>query len=133
MERCSAGENSDEELEGSEGAVSIPEYSLEPGCSVQVESDKPLDYFSLLITDDMLQHIVDQTNVHAEQFISSHDLAPHSRVRRWSKTVHDLNELKRFLAIIIVMGLVRYPQIENHWATMWPFTNAHCSSVSAHK
>ena len=96
-----------------------------------MEGDRPLDYLSLLITDDMLQHIVHQTNLYAEQFISSTELAPHSRVRRWGKLVHDLHELKRFLAIIIVMGLVRYPQIENHWATMWPFTNAHCSSVSA--
>ena len=132
-----AGEvDGSEEVESSEnldyeGADSVPEYTLEPGCSVPVEGDRPLDYLSLLITDDMLQHIVHQTNLNAEQFISSTELAPHSRVRRWAKMVHDLNELKRFLAIIIVMGLVRYPQIENHWATMWPFTNAHCSSVSA--
>ena len=74
---CYCEQNSDDELEGSEGAVSISD-TLEPGCSFQVESDRPLDYFSLLITDNMLQHIVDQTNLHAEQFISSHDLALHS-------------------------------------------------------
>lgn len=118
------------ELDDSEEHYSVPEYSLQPGCSVPVESERPLDYLSLLVTDDMLEHIATQTNLCAQQFISSNDLAPHSRVRRWSKGVHDLSELKRFLSIIIVMGLVRYPQIESHWATTWPFTNTHCSSVS---
>ena len=89
----SSGEaDSSEELDSIEGPDSVPEYTLEPGCSVHVEGDRPLDYLSLLITDDMLQHIVHQTNLNAEQFISSNDLAPHSRVRCWSKTVHDLND-----------------------------------------
>ena len=109
---------------------SVPTYTLEPGCSVLVEGDRPLDYLSLLVPDDMLEHIVSQTNLSVQQYISTNDLAPHSRVRLWSKSMHDLCELKRFLAIIIVMGLVRYPQIEDDWATLWPFTNSHCSSVS---
>ena len=107
----------------------VPEYTLQPGCSTSVDGESPLDFFSLLFTDEMLEHIVAQTNLNAQQFIDSHELAPHSRVRRWSKAVHDVNELRRFLAIIIVMGLVRYPQIEHHWATQWPYSNTHFSSV----
>ena len=120
----------DDETESTDGLDAIPDYTLQAGCSVSVEGESPLDYFSLLINDDMLQHIVTQTNLCARQFIDSHELAPHSRVRRWSKGVHDVNELRRFLAIIIVMGLVRYPQIEHHWATQWPYSNPHFSSVS---
>ena len=30
------------------------EYTLQPGCAVPVEGNRPLDYFSLLITEDML-------------------------------------------------------------------------------
>ena len=126
-----AGEDNSSENSGDDEMVnSVPTYTHEPGCSVLVEGERPLDYFSLLVTDDMLEHIVSQTNLSAQQYISTNDLAPHSRVRRWSKSTNDLCELKRFLAIIIVMGLVRYPQIEDHWATLWPFTNSHCSSVS---
>ena len=116
--------------ESTEGVNTIPEYTLQAGCSVSLEQERPLDFFSLLTTDDMLQHIVTQTNLSARQFIESHELAPHSRVRHWSKGVHDINELRRFLAIIIIMGLVRYPQIEHHWATQWPYSNPHFSSVS---
>ena len=113
-----------------EGLHTIPEYTLQAGCSASVEGENPLSFFSLLITDNMLEHIVAQTNLNAQQYIDSHDLAPHSRVRRWSKGLHDIDELRRFLAIIIIMGLVRYPQIEYHWGTQWPYSNSHFSSVS---
>ena len=76
--------------------------------------------------NSMLQYIVDQTNLYAQQFIESHELGPHSRVRYWYKTAHNISELLRFLAIIILMGLVRYPQIEHHWSTQWPYSTAHC-------
>ena len=56
----------------------LPEYTLTPGCSTSVEGNSPFNYFSLLMTPSILQHIVDQTNLYASQFISSHDLGPHS-------------------------------------------------------
>ena len=116
--------------DGTNEEGSVPQYCHQPGCTVAFESESPLQYFSLFFTPDMLQHIVEQTNLRAEQYISSHDLAPHSRIRLWSKGVHDIGELQRFLAMVIVMGLVRYPQIESHWSTMWPYSSSAFSSVS---
>ena len=116
---------------GSDDGDTLPEYTLQPGCAVHVEGNRPLDYFSLLVTEDMLQNTVTQTNLHAQLYIANNDIPPHSRVRRWSKSLFDVDELRRFFAIVILMGLVRYPQIDSHWAVLWPFTNTHCSTVSA--
>ena len=69
----------------------LPEYTLTPGCTASVEGSSPLSYFSLLLTDDMLHHIVDQTNLCANQYIGSHELGPHSRVRRWTKRTASLH------------------------------------------
>ena len=44
----------------------------------------------------------------------------------------DVAELLQFLAIVIVIGIVRYPQIEIHWSTLWLYSNAQFSSVSLH-
>ena len=88
----------DEEMQT--GAPSIPEYNLEPGCTTN-SGDNPVDYFGLLIDDDMLQDIVDQTNLSAD--LASHDLAPHSRIGRWRKSRHDISELKRFLVLVLIM------------------------------
>ena len=73
---------------------------------------------------------MDQTNLYAEQFIAFNDLGPHSCARRWTKRVFDVAELLQFLAMVVVMGIVRYPQIESHWSTLWPYSNAQFSSVS---
>ena len=120
----------DEEMQT--GAPSIPEYNLEPGCTPNC-GDNPVDYFGLLIDDDMLQDIVDQTNLSADQYLASHDLAPHSRIGRWRKSRHDISELKRFLVLVLIMGLIRVPQIENHWCVSWPYSSPAFSSVSEYE
>ena len=107
----------------------VPEYTDEAGCSALVEGETPLDFFQLIFTEEMMEQIVTQTNLYAEQFIESHELGPHSRVQQWSKETHDINELRRFLAIIILMGLIQYPQMESHWSSQWPYSTAHFSSV----
>ena len=57
-----------------------PKYTLQPGCSASVNGDSPLEYFLLPFDNTMLEHIVHQTNLNAQQFIDTHNLAPHSRV-----------------------------------------------------
>ena len=113
-----------------DSSPTVPDYTLQAECSVPVEVESPLDFFSLLLTEEMLQNIVTQTNLSAQQFVETHELPPHSRVRQWSKSVHDIDELRQFLAIVLIMGLVQYPQIEHHWSTQWPYSNTHFSSVS---
>ena len=62
--------------------------------------------------------------------MESHTLAPQSRKRQWQKVEHTVDELWKFLVLILVMGLVRYPTIERHWCTTWPCAIEGFSSVS---
>ena len=133
-----ADESSDEEQneeeqsneEDMEGVIPlIPSYTPEPGVSVTISGSRPLDIFRF-VNRDMLQHIVEQTNLNAEQYMSSHTLAPGSRIRQWLKQHHTLSELQRFIALILVMGLVRYPKVESHWSTSWPYATEAFSSVT---
>ena len=124
-------ESEGDQSSGEEDDVpSIPPYTLTSGCSASLPGNRPIDYFSLFVDESMLQHIVEQTILNSEQFMESHILAPHSRIRRWSKEEHTIAELRRFLALILVMGIVRYPQIESHWSTSWPYATDTFSSVS---
>ena len=108
----------------------VQPYTLESGCSVSFPENRPIDYFSQFVDESMLQHIVDQTKLYSEQFRASHTLTAHSRVRKWLKEEHTTAELRRFIALLIVMGIVRYPQIESHWSTSWPYATDAFSSVS---
>ena len=124
----SEGTGSDEDMQVE--VPSVPSYTLQVGVSATLSGTRPLDYFSLFMDDSMLQHIVAHTNLCAQQYMESHTLAPHSRKRQWQKEEHTLEELQRFLALILVMGLVHYPRVESHWNTSWPYATDTFSSVS---
>ena len=89
----------------------IPPYSMTSGCSATLAGNAPIDYFSLFVDDCMLQHIVDQTIINSKQFMESHTLGQHSWIRQVLKEEHTITELRRFLALIIIMGIIRYPQM----------------------
>ena len=49
---------SDSDFDEDDDAVTLPEYTLVAVCAVPVEGNRPLDYLSLLLTDDILGNIV---------------------------------------------------------------------------
>ena len=67
-----------------------------------------LQFIQQFVTDEMLECIVQQTILYAQQYMDNTDLPPHSRVYGWKRAPHDLAELKKFLAMTITMGLVNY-------------------------
>ena len=108
----------------------IPEYSSSPGYNYQCsDAVTPLEIFKVLLKDDILDQIVTQTNLYAKQFISSHPVTPHSRVHGWSRESFTREELQKFISLIIVMGLVNLPTLEDHWVTTWPYSSQTCSKV----
>ena len=118
-----------EEVEPEDDVPSIPEFRQPTGPSVDMSNKTPLDFFKLLVTEDMLDGIVEQTNLYAQQFMDSTPLPPHSRVHGWTKETHTRSELKKFLAMIITMGLVNFPHIEDYWSTSWPYATTTFSKV----
>ncbi|KAL5515132.1 hypothetical protein EMCRGX_G000256 [Ephydatia muelleri] len=77
----------------------------EPACTVDMASKSVLDFFKLLISDEILSSIADQTNLYADQYICSNTVKPKSRASAWKQVPHDAAEVEKFVATIIVMGL----------------------------
>ena len=121
-----------EDSEQSDDVPPIPDFQQPTGPSVDMTDKSPLDFFKLLVNDAMLDHIVEQTNLYAQQYIDATTLPPHSRVHGWNKEVNDRDELKKFLAMIITMGLINYPHVEDYWATSWPYATPTFSKVPWH-
>ena len=120
----SSGNNGDED-----DKREIPEFCGQLGCTQDMTNKSPIDFLQLLITDEMLEAIVVQTNLFAEQFIDKHELSSRSRVQQCNWSPHDVAELRKFLALVVIMGLVPYPCIEDSWVTSWPFATTTFSSV----
>ena len=88
---------------------SAPPFTVAGGPSTILHSDAtPLDFFMLVFDDDIFQLLVDQTNLYASQH-------PPSDRYPWEDTC--VSEMKLFLGIIIMMGLVQLPQMEDYWST----------------
>ena len=83
----------------------------------------------MLLTDDVLDNIVTQTNLYASQYTLTHNLLPRSRVHGWSREPFTQEELQKFIALIIVMGLVNLLTLEDHCVTTWPYSSEACSKV----
>ena len=62
--------------------------------------------FLFLLDNDIIDHIVEQTNLYATQ---KHPGAHY----KWQPTCND--EMKLFLGMIVAMGVHRLPQVENYW------------------
>ena len=84
------------------------QYRGAPGCSATLTGNALIDYFSLFVNERMLQHIVEQTILNSKQFMESHTLGQHSRIQQWLKEEHTITELRRFLALTIVIGIIRH-------------------------
>lgn len=101
-------------------------------CTRQVALNQPEmehHFFQLYINDEILENIVAQTQLYANLFIAAHTIGPRSHIQQWSWQEFSRDELKRFIALTIVMGLINFPQMEDHWVTSWPYSSQTCSKV----
>ena len=84
-------------------------------------------YFSLFVTDKILLMIVEETNRNAQQYMSSHRIRKHSRLSKSKDT--STEEIKKFLYLVMYMGLVKYPGVSGYWSRDPMFANQFCSKV----
>ena len=59
---------------------------------------------------------MEQTNLYAAQYKASNpNLPPNSRASSWVEATR--NEMKKFLALSFLMGVVRKPEVSDYWST----------------
>jgi len=92
-------------------------FTGKPGIQVQVPTSA-LKFVQLFcLTDDDLQYITAETNRYAHQYFTENpkdSLPTNSRLRDWKDTSKE--ELKLFFALVISMGLVVKPKLEDYWS-----------------
>ncbi len=106
-----------------------PSFTATPGPIHDMSYKNPIDFFRLMIPDSILEEIVRQTNLYAEQFFENNNIRPRSRAQMWDSLQHNLPELKKFLSLILIMESIHYPAIEDYWSTSWPFASSTFSSI----
>ena len=74
-----------------------------------------LDFLSLYLTDDILEHIVKETNKFTKEFLDANpNKADNRYLKQWTEITTD--ELKLFLGVIVLMGIIHKPNVNSYWS-----------------
>ncbi|XP_030261760.1 piggyBac transposable element-derived protein 4-like isoform X2 [Sparus aurata] len=93
-------------------------------------SDLPADFLELFLTDELLQHIVDQTNLYARQYFEARpDNLPYSRSNAWKPV--SIPELKSFFGLSFLTGYIKKPNLELYWSVDEVDATPHFSKTMA--
>lgn len=81
--------------------------------------DEPIAYFNLFFSPGIINILTRETNAYANRMIEqktlSNNISPHSRLNEWRNVTQE--ETKRFLAIMINMGLTPHKNVKDYWDT----------------
>lgn len=98
---------------------SVPEIFSGPTPGLVSDYDTPYEVFTDIWSQDFMELIVQETNRYAHQTIKeqieARKLKESSRLRRWTDT--DVDEMFRFFAIYIFMGIDSRTSQHEYWKT----------------
>ncbi|GBN32219.1 PiggyBac transposable element-derived protein 4 [Araneus ventricosus] len=89
-------------------------FSGNPGLNTRMDGSSPIEFFCIFFDDDIVGYIASETNRYTEDFIEKNDLTPSSRVQKWKYV--DSSEIRVFLGIIILQGIVQKPLQKWYWS-----------------
>lgn len=93
-----------------------------PGLKVIIPENVSVWYYlNLFISDNIFELIVVETNRNAEQYLSKVRLTKSSRFSKWTPT--NINEIKKFIGLLMWFGLVQMPNIESYWSLKSRYAN----------
>ncbi|KAK3751830.1 hypothetical protein RRG08_003896 [Elysia crispata] len=87
-------------------------YCRAGSSQVEMESTTPLDYFKLMVSEDMVASMVAETNRYASQTLRNKELSPNSRFRKWVDVT--IQEMYAFMGLILSMGLIVIDYLEDY-------------------
>jgi hypothetical protein len=91
------------------------QFTGDPGIKKNVDNFKPVDFVELFFDDDLINSLVINTNLYADQYMQAHiQLSPHARSTDWTPV--DAKDMKKFLGMILLMGIVKLPALDLYWS-----------------
>lgn len=95
---------------------SLPTFTGQHKLLIDSTNYEAVDYFKLFFDDDLVNHIVIETNRYAEQQLQLNPAAvkPHSRMHNWIPTTSE--EIQKFFGLTFLMGIIKKPKIAMYWS-----------------
>ncbi|CAK1584893.1 unnamed protein product [Parnassius mnemosyne] len=87
-------------------------YNNSPTIYIQGEQSV-VSIYRRILTDEVLDLMVTQTNLYASQLKQNVKISIHSRMNRWTDITRE--KMFQFIALYMLMGIVKFPSIESCW------------------
>eukprot|EP00731_Ephydatia_muelleri_P036492 Em0264g5a len=121
-----------EETEEDDSPI-IPPFHQNTGVTRDMNDLQPVDFFFELFPQDLLTYIVQESNRYGQQYLMNHaaylEEHPRARANQFKRKPIVEDEIKKFIALVIGMGIVNMPDMQQYWSTSWPFTSTNFSSI----
>ncbi len=139
FDQQSSSDDSDEEDEPQEDWKDVqedwspnwlPEYKEKEGPSRHLPGylTEAEEFFTRLFDIEVLNLLVEQTNLYADQFFARNpELQNNNYYRQWKSC--GVEEFKAYIGILIHMGLVRLPRMQSHWEVSEHSSCCFCPNV----
>ncbi|KAJ8931752.1 hypothetical protein NQ314_015284 [Rhamnusium bicolor] len=115
-------------------------YGMDPTISGILALAEPIDYYSLFLTQEIVQIMVNETNLYATKILeNANDITPSSRLHDWTPT--DVDEMKQFIGLLGWMGIKFIANFKSPYTpgekicideTMVPFTGREYIPTKGH-
>ncbi|XP_056640425.1 piggyBac transposable element-derived protein 4-like isoform X2 [Diorhabda sublineata] len=90
-------------------------FTLNPGVAQDISGlSTPRDFLNLILTEEMMNHIIVQTNLYA-LFLSATSTAPRALIKTWKDLERD--EFLYFLGLLFHTGTVSLNRLSDYWNT----------------
>ena len=94
----------------------VDPFTGQPGMNVQMDANaEPIDYLRLFITDELIDILVNETNLYAGQYIRNRRIAEKSRVKKWRDVTTE--EMWKYLALLFLTVVVKKPTLNMYWTS----------------
>ena len=91
-----------------------PQLTVEPGLTTPPPADADIDYFvRLFLLYEVFDFLAAESNRYAAQYLATQTLGPRARAQAWKPATR--SDMKRFIAIYSLSGIVQKSQLQQYW------------------
>jgi len=115
----------------------IPVFEEPTGLKANLEGFKePADFFNLFLDDKYLEDVCDYTDYYYKTYKEARAKTKNPKKKRdshhWQWRKPDIIVLKAFLGILLLMGIIHKPRIEDYWSSSILWGTPGISEVMSH-
>lgn len=89
-------------------------FNAQPGLQVDFDLNDPVAAFKQFVDDELLDIVVTETNRYAHQLLSNRAPKKRAPMAKWKDCTKE--EIKKFLGILMIMGICALPKRQMYWS-----------------